>query len=112
MIGVKDQLKGQLPLALIVLNSHCDREKGPIIIQECIRDVRNRLGAVACFRDAVLVERLPKTRSGKILRATMRSIANGDKYKVPATIDDVSVLDEVAEIILSRSEDSKGDVQQ
>lgn len=98
VVGVIDAFKGQLPLALIVLNSHCTRDPDEVI-KECIALVRERIGAVAAFKNAVVVNKLPKTRSGKILRGTMRSIANGAVYKVPATIEEMSVLDDVAVII-------------
>ena len=94
VIGVADGLKGQLPVGLIVLNAGVDRPK-PEIAAEAVRLVRERIGAVAAFKTAIVVGRLPKTRSGKILRATMRSIADGEPYAVPATIDDPAILDEI-----------------
>ena len=98
VVGVVDAFKGQLPFALLVLNSHCTRHHEDIIA-ECISMVRLRIGAVAAFKNAAVVSKLPKTRSGKILRGTMRSIANGAAYKVPATIEDMSVLEDIAVII-------------
>ena len=98
VVGVKDILKGQTPLGLLVLNSHCTRPHEEIV-QEVIKMVRDRIGPVAAFKQAVVVERLPKTRSGKVLRATMRTIADGQDFKMPATIEDPVVLEEVAEVI-------------
>jgi propionyl-CoA synthetase len=97
-VGVKDTLKGQVPLGLIVLNSHCTRDHATIA-KEAVQMIRDRIGPVASFKHAIVVARLPKTRSGKVLRATMRAIANGTEYKVPATCEDPSVLDEIAVII-------------
>jgi propionyl-CoA synthetase len=98
VVGVRDELKGHIPLGLLVLNSHCTRDPEEIAA-EAVQMVRQRIGPVASFKHAVVVARLPKTRSGKILRATMRTIANGLEYKVPATCEDVSVLEEVAAIL-------------
>jgi len=95
VIGVADDLKGQMPLGLLCLNAGCNRDHGEIV-QEVVRDVRNEIGPVAAFKLAVVVDRLPKTRSGKILRATMVKIANGEEFKMPATIDDPAILDEIA----------------
>ncbi|MBO67620.1 MAG: propionyl-CoA synthetase, partial [Acidiferrobacteraceae bacterium] len=98
VIGAADSLKGQLPLGFLVLNSGCTEEHEKIIAS-CIELVRNNIGAVAAFKSAVVVRRLPKTRSGKILRATMKKIADGDNYRVPATIEDVTVLSEIVETL-------------
>ena len=95
VIGVADSLKGQLPLGLLVLNAGVNRDPGTIT-GEVVKMMRDRIGAVAAFRIAVIVERLPKTRSGKILRGTMASIADGKDYKPPATIDDPAILPEIA----------------
>ncbi len=95
VIGVADALKGQLPLGLLVLNAGVDRPH-EAIVSEVVRKVREEIGPVAAFRRAIVVERLPKTRSGKILRGTMRSIADGEAWKMPATIDDPAILDEIA----------------
>ncbi len=94
VIGVADPLKGQLPLGFLCLNAGCERAAEEVVA-ECIRLVRERIGPVAAFRKACVVERLPKTRSGKILRATMAAIADGVEYKIPATIDDPAILDEI-----------------
>ena len=95
VIGVADALKGQLPMGFLCLNKGCDRPHGEIA-QEVVALVRERIGPVAAFRLATVVDRLPKTRSGKILRATMAKIADGEVYKLPATIDDPAILDEIA----------------
>ena len=95
VIGVADSLKGQLPLGFLVLNAGVNRDPGAIT-GEVVKMMRDRIGAVAAFRIAVIVERLPKTRSGKILRGTMASIADGKDYKAPATIDDPAILPEIA----------------
>jgi len=95
VIGVADPMKGQLPLGLLVLNDGVTRDSDEIVA-EVIQHMRERIGPVAAFKLCAVVERLPKTRSGKILRGTMRSIADGETWKMPATIDDPAILDEVA----------------
>ena len=100
VIGVADQLKGQLPLGFVCLNAGAGREHADLAA-EVIRLVREKIGPVAAFKLAVVVDRLPKTRSGKILRATMISIADGKHYKMPATIDDPAILDEIAQALKS-----------
>jgi propionyl-CoA synthetase len=95
VIGVSDDLKGQLPLGFLCLNKGADR-KNDEIVAECVRLVRDQIGPVAAFKLAVVVDRLPKTRSGKILRATMVNIADSKPFKMPATIDDPTILDEIA----------------
>ena len=94
VIGVADQLKGQLPLGFLVLNAGVTRSHDEIIT-EVVKMVRERIGPVAAFKIAVVVDRLPKTRSGKILRGTMAKIADGEDYRLPATIDDPAILDEI-----------------
>jgi propionyl-CoA synthetase len=94
VFGAADQLKGQLPLGLIVLNSGVSRDS-TAITSECIAMVRNDIGPVAAFKLCGIVDRLPKTRSGKILRGTMRCIADKADWTMPATIEDVSALDGV-----------------
>jgi propionyl-CoA synthetase len=94
VIGVDDALKGQLPLGFLVLNAGVGRPE-PEIVREVVAMVRERIGPVAAFKTATVIERLPKTRSGKILRGTMRLIADGKDYKVPATIDDPAILPEI-----------------
>ncbi|MFQ5775439.1 MAG: propionyl-CoA synthetase [Kiloniellaceae bacterium] len=96
VIGVHDHLKGQLPVGFVVLNAGVDRAEAEIV-EEVVRMVRERIGPVAAFKTAAVVKRLPKTRSGKILRGTMRAIADGEDYKVPATIDDPAILDEITD---------------
>ncbi len=95
VLGIADALKGQVPIGLLVLKAGATRDSAAIAA-EAVRMVRERIGPVASFKTAVVVERLPKTRSGKILRATMRSIADGQAYRTPATIDDPAILDEIA----------------
>jgi propionyl-CoA synthetase len=94
VMGVEDSLKGQVPLGLVVLNAGVDRDHDEII-KEVVQQVRDTIGPVAAFKKAVVVQRLPKTRSGKILRGTMRAIADKKEYKVPATIDDDTILGEI-----------------
>ena len=95
VIGVADAMKGQLPLGLLVLNAGVSRAPADIVA-EAVALVRERIGPVAAFRLCAVVERLPKTRSGKILRGTMRSVADGEAWNMPATIDDPAVIEEVA----------------
>ena len=95
VIGVPDDLRGQVPLGLVVLKAGSDRDPGELEA-ELVEMVRGAIGAVACFRRAQIVPRLPKTRSGKVLRGTMRAIAAGRDYQVPSTIDDPAILDEIA----------------
>ncbi len=94
VVGVADDLKGQLPLGLVVLKAGAERPHDEIS-REAVQLVRDRIGPVASFKTCVVVERLPKTRSGKILRGTMRRIADDREYAVPATIDDPAILDEI-----------------
>ena len=94
VMGVADSLKGQVPLGMMVLNAGCDKDHDEVV-KEIIALVREKIGPVAAFKTATVVKRLPKTRSGKILRGTMRSIADQKEYKVPATIDDDTILDEI-----------------
>ena len=94
VIGVSDQLKGQIPLGFLCLTKGVNRPHEEIV-SECIKLVRNQIGPVASFKLAAIVPRLPKTRSGKILRATMVKIADGQEFKMPATIDDPIILDEI-----------------
>jgi propionyl-CoA synthetase len=94
VIGVEDELKGQLPLGFLCINKGVSRSKAEII-NECVKLIREKIGPVAAFKTAIIVERLPKTRSGKILRAIMVKIANGSSWLTPATIDDPEILDEI-----------------
>lgn len=95
VVGVADELKGQIPYGFIVLKSGTKKSQGDIIT-EAIQSVRNEIGAVASFRNAIIVKRLPKTRSGKILRRVMSSIAGKENYQTPATLDDPVILDEIS----------------
>ncbi len=94
VVGVADELKGQLPAGFIVLNSGVNRPADEIEA-EVVKLVRDEIGPVAAFKNVMVVKRLPKTRSGKILRATVRAIADGEDWKLPATIDDPVILDEI-----------------
>ncbi|MCY4227054.1 MAG: propionyl-CoA synthetase [Gammaproteobacteria bacterium] len=94
VLGVNDDLKGELPLGCLVLNTGVDRDPSEII-SESVQLVRSNIGPVAAFKLATVVDRLPKTRSGKILRATMKKIADDTPWKMPATIDDPVILDEI-----------------
>jgi propionyl-CoA synthetase len=96
VIARADSLKGEIPFGLVVLKAGVTRDAG-VIQQELVALVREKIGPVAAFKDALVVPRLPKTRSGKILRATMRKIANGEPVTVPATIEDPAVLDQITE---------------
>jgi len=98
VFGVDDQLKGQIPIGFLVLNAGVSRSHDEII-KEVIQMVRDRIGPVTSFKTAVVVKRLPKTRSGKILRGTMRSIADNREYKMPATIDDPATLNEIEDAL-------------
>jgi len=98
VIGVHDSLKGQLPLGLVVLKSGADRDPEEVR-KELSRMVRNTIGPIACYKESCVVKRLPKTRSGKILRATMRKIADGDPYTAPSTIDDPAILGEIEQAL-------------
>ncbi|MGH7492119.1 MAG: propionyl-CoA synthetase [bacterium] len=94
VVGVADELKGEIPLGLIVLKAGVQRAHDEII-QELIRMVRERIGPVASFKIATVVKRLPKTRSGKIVRGTIKKIADGVEYRIPPTIDDPAILEEI-----------------
>ena len=95
VIGVADPIKGQSPVGLLVLKAGIDRPHSDIVT-EAIQMVRDQIGPVAAFKTAAVVTRLPKTRSGKILRGTMRKIADQEQYTVPATIDDPAILVEIS----------------
>ena len=94
VLGVKDDLKGEVPCGFIVLKSGVNRPPTEIE-KECIALIREKIGPVASFRIAITVARLPKTRSGKILRGTMKKIADGEDWAMPATIDDPAILTEI-----------------
>ena len=98
VIGAYDELKGQVPVGFLVLKRGVDRNHNEIVA-EVVQMVRQRIGPVAAFKTALVVPALPKTRSGKVLRGTMQKIADGQDYKIPATIDDSSTLTEIAEVL-------------
>jgi len=98
VIGVADALKGQSPLGFLCLNRGSTRATEDVV-RECVALMRERIGPVADFKKACVVERLPKTRSGKILRGTMVKIADGEDWKMPATIDDPAILEEIREAL-------------
>jgi propionyl-CoA synthetase len=100
VIGVADELKGQVPLGFIVLKSGVSRQESDIV-RDVVKLVRERIGPVAAFKQAVVIKRLPKTRSGKILRGTMQKIADSQEYRMPATIDDPAILGEITEALKS-----------
>ncbi len=97
MIGAKDELKGQTPIGFVVLKAGVDRAESEIAA-ELVALMRERIGPVAAFKDARVVQRLPKTRSGKILRASIRKIADGEAAPVPPTIEDPAALEEIARV--------------
>ncbi len=100
VVGVADQLKGEIPLGFIVLKAGVQRAP-EAVVPDLVEMVRERIGPVACFKTATVVQRLPKTRSGKILRGTMKKIADGIEYRVPPTIDDPVILDEITTALTS-----------
>jgi len=98
VLGVKDALKGQLAMGFLCLNAGCKKPHADVVA-ECVQLVRQTIGPVAAFKLACVVERLPKTRSGKILRGTMAKIADAEPWKMPATIDDPVILDKITEAL-------------
>ena len=100
VFGVADELKGEVPIGAVVLKAGVDRT-ADAIVPELVQKVRDEIGPVASFKVAAVVERLPKTRSGKILRGTMKKIADGEEYRMPATIDDPVILDEIKETFVA-----------
>jgi propionyl-CoA synthetase len=101
VIGVADDLKGEVPLGLLVLRDGAKQSPADIA-RDVVSRVREQIGPVAAFKQALVVPRLPKTRSGKILRGTMKKIADGQDYKMPATIDDPAVLDDISRVLKTR----------
>src|SRR6056297_4000114 len=99
VIGVSDPLKGQMPMGFVCLTKGVNRAHEEIV-RECVTLVRDKIGPVAAFKLCAVVDRLPKTRSGKILRATMVKVADGQPFKTPATIDDPAILDEIREAVM------------
>ncbi len=100
VLGVADKLKGQMPVGFLVLNAGVERDHEEIV-REVVAMVRKKIGPVAAFKVATVVNRLPKTRSGKILRGTMQKIADNEEHKVPATIDDPVILEEIEAALIS-----------
>ena len=101
VIGIADAMKGQTPLGFVVLNAGVARDVATIE-REVVALVRDKIGPVAAFKMVVTIKRLPKTRSGKILRGTMQKIADAEDWKMPATIDDPAILDEIAASLKER----------
>ena len=101
VIGVSDKLKGEMPLGFVVLNAGTDVDEENLR-RDLVKTVRELVGPIATPRDILVVKRLPKTRSGKILRGTMRKIADGEEYNMPATIDDPAILDEITQALKER----------
>jgi propionyl-CoA synthetase len=101
VVGVKDAVKGEVPLGFIVLKAGVDQAPSEIE-RECVALVREKIGPVASFRLTITVARLPKTRSGKILRGTMKKIADGAPWTMPPTIDDPAILDEIGSALRGR----------
>ena len=95
VFGIADEIKGEVPIGLLVLKAGCARPVDAIAA-ECVASIREQIGPVASFKAAAIVNRLPKTRSGKVLRGTMRRIANGEPWSMPATIDDPAILEEIS----------------
>jgi propionyl-CoA synthetase len=105
VLGIKDQLKGEVPCGFIVLKSGVNRPPGEIE-KECVALIREKIGPVAAFKIAITVARLPKTRSGKILRGTMKKIADAETWQMPATIDDPAILDEIGTALKRKGADA------
>jgi propionyl-CoA synthetase len=101
VIGAADALKGEVPIGFLVLKAGVNRDRAAIE-KEVVDLVRERIGPVATFKTAVIVARLPKTRSGKILRGTMKKVADGTSFTMPATIDDPAILDEIGASLMAR----------
>ena len=104
VIGIADKLKGQIPAGFLILNAGVNRDAAEIE-KEVVALVREHIGPVAAFKTVLTVDRLPKTRSGKILRGTMQKIADGEEWKMPATIDDPAILDEIGAALAARNQD-------
>ena len=101
VVGIADALKGEVPAGFVVLKAGVNRPPAEIE-QECCGLIREKIGPVASFKLAMVVARLPKTRSGKILRGTMKKIADGEPWTMPATIDDPAILDEIGAVLKGR----------
>ena len=100
VVGVADKLKGQLPLGFIILKNGTTKAEA-YITHECVKMIREQLGPVAAYKKTIVLKRLPKTRSGKVLRGTMRKIADQEEFNLPPTIDDPLILDEIKESLLT-----------
>ena len=107
VVGVADEIKGEVPVGFVVTKAGVQRADGDIA-RELVERVREAIGPVAAFKTALVVNRLPKTRSGKILRGTMKKIADGSDYGVPATIDDPAILGEITEALQTIGYPKKG----
>jgi propionyl-CoA synthetase len=105
VLGIKDELKGEVPAGFIVLKSGVNRPP-PEIEKECVALIREKVGPVAAFKLVITVARLPKTRSGKILRGTIKKIADGESWQMPATIDDPAIFDEIGSALKEKGVDS------
>ena len=101
VFGVNDALKGQLPMAMIVLKDDYLGDSKEVE-QQLVHSVRNQIGAIACLKNILHVERLPKTRSGKILRKNLRQLVDGEELQIPSTIDDASIFDEINQQLNNR----------
>jgi propionyl-CoA synthetase len=101
VIGIADKLKGQVPIGLLTLKAGVEKSHDEIS-KECIEMIREKIGPVAAFKTSFVIKRLPKTRSGKILRGTIRKIADKEPYKIPATIDDPAILDEIKDELIKQ----------
>jgi propionyl-CoA synthetase len=97
VIGLKDEIKGQMPFAFIVLNKSAEDSKSSFeeIEKAVIKTVRRKIGPVAAFKNFVVVKRLPKTRSGKVARNTLTNLLNGEQFRIPSTIEDATVYDDL-----------------
>src|SRR5436190_15155612 len=107
VVGVADEIKGEVPVGFVVTKAGVARDEGEIV-RELVEKVRERIGPVAAFKTALVVKRLPKTRSGKILRGTIKKIADGQEYVAPATIDDPVILTEITEALGAKGYPKRG----
>ena len=101
VIAADDELKGQVPIGLVVLKSGVDVSEDELA-KQLVQLIRSRIGPIACYKDTYVVPRLPKTRSGKILRKIMRQMVNGQEYAVPSTIDDPAIMPEIEDLLRAR----------
>ena len=108
IVGIKDSIKGQVPVGLVVLHQHIVGSEHHLRIEtELISMIRQQVGPVAVFKKAIFVARLPKTRSGKILRGVMRKIADREEFSVPATIEDITVLEDIKHLLVAVGTESE-----